>query len=100
MFHCAIWKCFKTKIHEILVTHVLETGSIAELAESQPQKDRGMFSPEVEKIQGTINAHHVHFTYGDDLDSAALKEGKDGTVQDQMRLIRDRLDETLEAEDI
>lgn len=59
-----------------------------------------MFSPEVDKIQGTINAHHVHFTYGDDLDSAALKEGKSGTFEDQMKSIHDRLDETLEAEDV
>lgn len=102
VFHCAICQCFKTKIHKDIGHRCLRNWvhKPAELAESQPQKDRGMFSPEVEKIQGTINAHHVHFTYGDDLDSAALKEGKSGTFQDQMKSIHDRLDETLEAEDV
>ena len=30
VFHCAICQCFKTKIHKILVTDVLETGSTSQ----------------------------------------------------------------------
>jgi len=58
-------------------TFMEDAAAVLEALERPPDipfADDRMFSPEVEKIQGTINAHHVHFTYGDDLDSAALKD--------------------------